>query len=292
MQEESNSKSPIDSSTPVTSIYSGISKATLSQIKNIDVEGSFGTKIDTLARHLLWIREHDPGAKSIVFSQFKDFLDILARAFRKFKIGFTSIDKKGGIEDFKNDPSIECFFLHAKAYSSGLNLVNATHVFLCEPLINTAIELQAIARVHRIGQHHQTTVWMYLVEDTVEKTIYEISVNRRLSHISSNGKAGSMSPNKKQKQKEVESEGLHPDLIESKIEAANSIELQDAPLAKLLAKGPGGGELVDQADLWNCLFRQKAISRLHVSGEAEREVTRYLGAEAAEERIRKQTGSS
>ena len=38
----------------------------------------------------------------------------------------------------------ECFFLHAKAHSSGLNLVNATHVFLCEPLINTAIELQYV----------------------------------------------------------------------------------------------------------------------------------------------------
>ena len=39
----------------------------------------------------------------------------------------------------------ECFFLHAKAHSSGLNLVNATHVFLCEPLINTAIELQCVS---------------------------------------------------------------------------------------------------------------------------------------------------
>ena len=41
----------------------------------------------------------------------------------------------------------ECFFLHAKAHSSGLNLVNATHVFLCEPLINTAIELQYVISV-------------------------------------------------------------------------------------------------------------------------------------------------
>ncbi|MCJ1350477.1 MAG: hypothetical protein MMC33_000458 [Icmadophila ericetorum] len=293
MQEELNSKSTtVGSSTSVTSIYSGISKVTLSQIKNIDVEGSFGTKIDTLARHLLWIREHDPGAKSIVFSQFKDFLDILARAFRKFKIGFTSIDTKGGIEDFKNDPGIECFFLHAKAYSSGINLVNATHVFLCEPLINTAIELQAIARVHRIGQHHQTTVWMYLVEDTVEKTIYDISVDRRLSHISS-GKAVTTKQKQKEKEKEMEANGdaLPSDFAESTIEAANSMELQDAPLAKLLAKGPGGGELVDQADLWNCLFHQKTMSRLQVSHDAEKEVTRHLRAEAAEKRNR-QVGPS
>ena len=45
----------------------------------------------------------------------------------------------------------ECFFLHAKAHSSGLNLVNATHVFLCEPLINTAIELQYVFSVSMIS---------------------------------------------------------------------------------------------------------------------------------------------
>jgi len=48
----------------------------------------------------------DPGAKSVVFSQFRDFLDILAKAFTQFKIGFTSIDKKDGIQKFKNDPSV------------------------------------------------------------------------------------------------------------------------------------------------------------------------------------------
>ena len=87
-------------------IYSSIRSATLSQIKNIDVDGSFGTKIDTLARHLFWIRENDPGAKSVVFSQFKDFLDILAKAFTQFKIGFTSIDKRDGIQKFKNNPCV------------------------------------------------------------------------------------------------------------------------------------------------------------------------------------------
>ena len=86
---------------------------------------------------------------------------------------------RNGIEKFKTDPAIECFLLHAKAHSAGLNLVVANHVFLCEPLLATAVELQAIARVHRIGQHRATTVWMYIIGGTVEESIYEMSVTRR-----------------------------------------------------------------------------------------------------------------
>ena len=252
-------------------IYSGIREPILNQIKNIDLDGAFGTKIDTIARHILWIREHDPGAKSIIFSQYKDFLVVLHRAFTQFKIGCTDIDRKSGIQSFKNDPGTECFFLHAKAHSSGLNLVNATHVFLCEPLINTAIELQAIARVHRIGQRNETTVWMYLVEGTVEKSIYDISVQRRLTHM---GQFSAKEANK--------DEGL---ALELKIEAANSLELEDTPLSALLTKGSSGGEMVPKEDLWDCLFRLKLAQPARVSQNAQREVARYLGADAAEARF-------
>lgn len=62
---------------------------------------------------MLWIRANDPGAKSVVFSQYKDFLDILSKAFTRFKIGFTAIDRKDGVERFKADPSVSAvyFFL-------------------------------------------------------------------------------------------------------------------------------------------------------------------------------------
>lgn len=53
-----------------TTIYSEFNADKLAEIKNIDLDGpSFTTKVDTLVRHLLWLRESDPGAKSIIFSQ-------------------------------------------------------------------------------------------------------------------------------------------------------------------------------------------------------------------------------
>ncbi|KAL1987630.1 hypothetical protein VTN96DRAFT_2871 [Rasamsonia emersonii] len=285
--QEEKSPTKLESDRPSkNSIYSDINSGVLKEIKNIDLDSSFGTKIDTLARHIMWLREHDPGAKSIVFSQYKNFLGVLATAFTRFKIGFSSVDTKDGIERFKHDPAVECFLLHAKAHSSGLNLVNATHVFLCEPLINTAIELQAIARVHRIGQHRPTTVWMYLVSDTVEESIYEISVSRRLAHIVQKEK-------EKEKEAHSPSPGLHngttvENLTETAIDSANSLEMQDATLGKLLAGGSTGGELVSKDDLWECLFggAQRRKKSSPVSADAEREVGRFLRAEAAEERRR------
>lgn len=98
-----------------SSIYTDISTGTLREIKNIDINGYFGTKIDTLARHILWLRMHDPGSKSIVFSQYKGFLDVLSVALSHYKIGYSSVDSTNGIENFKNDQAV---WLLALSYSN------------------------------------------------------------------------------------------------------------------------------------------------------------------------------
>lgn len=107
MQEEkAPTKAMSERPSSTNSIYHDISSSTLNEIKNIDLNSSFGTKIDTLARHIMWLREHDPGAKSVVFSQYKNFLEILASALSRFKIGFSSVDSKDGIQNFKSDPAV------------------------------------------------------------------------------------------------------------------------------------------------------------------------------------------
>lgn len=91
-------------------IYSDISSKVLEEIQKIDLPRSYGTKIDTLCRHLLWLRQHDPGAKSIVFSQNKSFLVTLSHVFYWFKIGHSSIDDPSGIERFKEDHTVRALF--------------------------------------------------------------------------------------------------------------------------------------------------------------------------------------
>ncbi|CAM1508475.1 Fc.00g053230.m01.CDS01 [Cosmosporella sp. VM-42] len=263
-----------DSLPKKTMIYSEFNAEKLAEIQNVDLDGpSFTTKVDTLVKHLLWLRESDPGAKSIVFSQYKDFLNILRNAFKRFRIGHASIDDQGGITRFKEDPSVECFLLHARAHSSGLNLVNASHVFLCEPLLNTALELQAIARVDRIGQQHETTVWLYLVSGTVEESIYNLSVQRRMEHMGRNTKG--------------KSKESTPELLDANIEAANTLELEQAALSRLMSKDKTAGEMVDKSDLWECLFGHIARREAEPERDSrlqEQAVMGYLAAEAAEGR--------
>lgn len=270
--DDSPDKTNASPTKKASTIYSEFNAEKLAEIKNIDLDGpSFTTKVDMLTRHLLWLRESDPGAKSIIFSQYKEFLDVLGLAFRRYRIGFTSFDKAHGITNFKEDPGTEVFLLHARAHASGLNLVNASHVFLCEPLLNTALELQAIARVDRIGQQHETTVWLYIVDGTVEESIYDLSVQRRMEH---------MGRNLKGKSKEST-----PELLDVNLDEANALEMQQAHLTKLMGKDGISGEAVDKADLWTCLF-----GHMHPrQGRGEKDemnvaTRRFLAAEAAERR--------
>ncbi|GAB0136818.1 DNA helicase rad5 [Epichloe bromicola] len=264
-----------------TAIYSEFNADKLAEIKNIDLDGpSFTTKVDTLVRHLLWLRESDPGAKSIVFSQYRDFLHILRNAFRRFRIGYASIDDSNGIASFKEDAAVEVFLLHARAHSSGLNLVNASHVFLTEPLLNTALELQAIARVDRIGQQHETTVWLYLVSGTVEESVYNLSVQRRTEHMGRRNRDSNGASAKG---------ATAPEVLDASIEAANTLELEHAALSKLMSKDRTAGEMVAKGDLWECLFGSAGSVENANEGHRdariqEKAVLSYLAGEAAEAR--------
>lgn len=50
----------------------------------------------------------------------------------------------------------------------GVNLTSANYVFLLEPLLNTALDKQAIGRAWRMGQQRQVIVKRLFIQGSVE----------------------------------------------------------------------------------------------------------------------------
>lgn len=62
------------------------------------------------------------------------------------------------LENFKTDPETNVFLLSQRTGSVGINLTEANHVFLMDPVMNPAVEVQAIGRAYRMGQRRTVTV--------------------------------------------------------------------------------------------------------------------------------------
>ena len=144
------------------------------------VKGSYGTKITRIVSDVLCIK--DKGEKGIIFSQWHDMLDILETALLENDIVTTR--PCGGTrfnESLLAFHSPECtvLLLNLKQGAEGLTLVQASHVFMVEPVMNNGLDQQAINRVHRIGQTRRTVIWRYLIKDTIEMKIDEMRRNQR-----------------------------------------------------------------------------------------------------------------
>nr|GEZ78912.1 E3 ubiquitin-protein ligase SHPRH isoform X1 [Tanacetum cinerariifolium] len=85
--------------------------------------------------------------------------------------------------------SVQVLLILIQHGANGLNLLEAQHVILVEPLLNPAAEAQAISRVHRIGQTQKTLIHRFIAKDTVEESLYKLNKSRHSgSFISGNKK--------------------------------------------------------------------------------------------------------
>ncbi|KZS95380.1 hypothetical protein SISNIDRAFT_408473 [Sistotremastrum niveocremeum HHB9708] len=165
--------------------YNTLPLRQLREIDEIETSGSFGSKIQSIVRHLVWLKEREPEAKSIVFSAWADSLAIIQHALKLNGISSLRVEQKRNKQSaatkFKTDPDISVFLLHGERENAGLNLIEAARIFCIEPVVNHAFEMQAIARIDRMGQDRDTEVFCYYSEDTVEKNILDLGVKQGMS---------------------------------------------------------------------------------------------------------------
>ena len=123
-------------------------------------------KMETLMR---LIQEH-PDEKSLIFCQFMGEMDYIQNKLEcpTFRIdGSVPKDERDcQVTAFKKAPPGAIFIIQIKSGGQGLNLQEATRVYITAPSWNPATELQAVARSHRTGQTKQVYVKKLIYKET------------------------------------------------------------------------------------------------------------------------------
>ncbi|RYZ47490.1 MAG: DEAD/DEAH box helicase, partial [Proteobacteria bacterium] len=121
--------------------------------------------------------------KVLIFSQFTSFLHLIEERLVEQSIVYEYLDgqtkdRTKRVKRFQDDPEIKVFLISLKAGGVGLNLTAARYAFIMDPWWNPAVEEQAMARAHRIGQDKQVIIYKVVVKDSIEEKILELQVQK------------------------------------------------------------------------------------------------------------------
>ncbi len=139
-------------------------------------------KFDVLLPMLEELREE--GHKTLVFSQFTQFLGLLRkeleeRGDRYEYLDGSTRDRQAPVTRFQSDPTSKLFLISLKAGGLGLNLTAADNVILLDPWWNPAVEAQAIDRAHRIGQNRTVIAHRLIAENSIEQRVLTLQETKR-----------------------------------------------------------------------------------------------------------------
>ena len=159
-------------------------------LRRVGSEGS--AKIAALVSHLKKLRRDAPGTKSVVFSQFTSFLDLISPALARENIPFLRFDgamsqkaRAAVLSEFAlesntgNSKKGIVLLLSLRAGGVGLNLTMARSVFMMDPWWSFAVEAQAIDRVHRMGQESEVKVIRFIVAGSIESRMLKVQDRKK-----------------------------------------------------------------------------------------------------------------
>lgn len=125
------------------------------------------------------------GHKALVFSQFTDVLDLVENMLKQAKFRMERLDgrvaakrRTEAVERFSQGKA-DVFLISLKAGGTGLNLTEADYVILLDPWWNPAVEAQAAARSHRMGQRNPVTLYRLIASHTVEEKMLRLHEDKK-----------------------------------------------------------------------------------------------------------------
>ncbi|KAI9924450.1 hypothetical protein ASPWEDRAFT_56533 [Aspergillus wentii DTO 134E9] len=143
------------------------------------------SKIEALIK-ILTAQGQAADTKTVVFSQWTSFLDLVEPHLQRHGIGFARIDgrmpsikRDNSTHAFSNDPNCKVLLASLSVCSVGLNLVAANQAILSDSWWAPAIEDQAVDRVYRLGQKRETTVWRLVMEGSIEDRVLDVQDTKR-----------------------------------------------------------------------------------------------------------------
>ncbi len=154
----------------------------LKQICNFDPVTHASSKLDRMLADLEEVAAS--GQKAIVFSQWVDTLEVIARRLPQYQPlqyhgRIPSNQRDSILREFKENPRRNVLLMSYGAGSVGLNLQFSRYVFLFDRWWNPAVEDQAINRAHRIGAAGSVTITRMIMAGTIEQRIHDILEAKR-----------------------------------------------------------------------------------------------------------------
>jgi SNF2 family DNA or RNA helicase len=123
----------------------------------------------------------EPPIRSVIFSGWTSYIDLIEHALDENDFRFVRLDgsmslkaRSSVLNAFQSDPDITILLVSIKAGGQGLNFTAASKVYMMEPQFNPGVELQAIDRVHRLGQNRDVDIVHYIMNDSVEVKILNL----------------------------------------------------------------------------------------------------------------------
>ncbi|GAB2724734.1 DEAD/DEAH box helicase [Streptomyces bullii] len=129
----------------------------------------------------------ESGLKVVVFSAFRDVLDVVrdalgagtGRVFGPITGSVPPGRRQQLVDEFSAAPGHAVLLSQIEAGGVGLNMQAASVVILCEPQVKPTIEHQAVARAHRMGQVRPVQVHRLLAAGGVDERMVRMLENKK-----------------------------------------------------------------------------------------------------------------